>query len=72
LTIPWQNVGGIIPSNVLGAYVSTDSGTRFTRIADSYTNAGFEMASLSQLGQVFTGYPRSLADDIACNVAAGD
>jgi len=71
LTIPWENVQGVVPAGI-AAYLSTDDGATFTRIADSYTNAGFEMASLSGLGQVFTGYPRTTADDIACGLGAGD
>lgn len=70
LTIPYTNVSGIIPRE-LAAYLSTDGCASFARIGDSYIDAGFLRASLSQLGQVFSGYPRSSADDIACVADAG-
>jgi hypothetical protein len=70
LTIPFENVQGIIPREIAG-YLSTDDCASFTRLGDSYENAGFIMASLSRLGQVFAGYPHGAADDIACSVDAG-
>ncbi|MGO9288793.1 MAG: hypothetical protein ACLQIJ_08590 [Polyangia bacterium] len=37
----------------------------FTRLTDSYTNAGFEQASLFYLGYLFVGVPKT-ADQAAC------
>lgn len=37
----------------------------FVRLTDSYTNAGFEQASLTSLGYLFVGAPK-MADQAAC------
>jgi hypothetical protein len=56
LRIPWSNVDSTVPP--LAIYERTPSGPcDFERLADSYTNAGFEQASLVQLGYVVVGTP---------------
>jgi hypothetical protein len=42
----------------LSIWFSAD-GTCFTRVSDSYTNAGFEQGSLTQLGYLIVGAPRT-------------
>lgn len=54
--VPWGGPNGVVPP--LAIYFSTD-GTTFTRIPDSYTNAGFEQGSLTQLGWLIVGIPRT-------------
>jgi hypothetical protein len=56
LRIPWGNVDGVAPP--LAIYERTAAGTcDFERLADSYTNAGFEQASLLELGYLVVGTP---------------
>jgi len=50
----------------LGLYQRDEfQGCSFTRLADSYTNAGFEQASLTYLGYLFVGAPKT-SDQTAC------
>jgi len=67
LTIPYQNVRGIIPPET-SAYLSTPDGASFERLEDAYVNAGFVTAPLSRLGQVFAGHPRGKNDIFACGL----
>jgi hypothetical protein len=56
LRIPWGNVDGAVPP--LAIYERAASGPcDFERLADSYTNAGFEQASLLELGYLVVGTP---------------
>lgn len=70
LTLPYENVSGIVaPELVIEA--SRDCGASYKPISDSYINAGFLQGSLSQLGPVFAGYPRTQLDVAACGGDAG-
>jgi hypothetical protein len=57
MLMPDSNSGGDVP-NVLSVYWSAD-GCTFTRLDDSYDNAGFMNASTTSLGYGFAGYPKS-------------
>ena len=61
LQIPWGNLDGMGPR--LGTYALTDptldGGCTFTRIDDSYMNAGFEQSSLLRFGYFFVGAPKT-------------
>ncbi len=70
LTVPTYNVQGIVPSEV-SAYLSTNGGASYARLSDSLHIGGAIRASLSQLGAVVAGYPRSAADDAACAAGTG-
>jgi hypothetical protein len=59
LTLPWANSSGTTASN-LAIWFSPD-GTCFTRVADSYTNAGFEEGSTTQLGYFIVAQARTAA-----------
>jgi hypothetical protein len=50
----------VITAAGLSIWFSAD-GTCFTRVPDSYTNAGFEQASVTQLGYFIVGVPRTAA-----------
>jgi hypothetical protein len=70
ITIPFQNVEGIVPRDT-AAYLSTPDLPSFTRLADSYINAGFVTASVPQLGQVLVGRSRTVDDELACGRGPG-
>lgn len=53
---PWSNLSGAVPD--LAIWFSPD-GACFTRVSDSYTNAGFEQGSITQLGYFVVGMPRT-------------
>jgi hypothetical protein len=69
LVLPYQNNLGFI-STQLAIYFSTD-GMTYTRVQDSYINAGFLQGSLTKSGFVFAGYPQTAADLAACGVSVG-
>ena len=50
----------VVTAAGLSIWFSAD-GTCFTRLADSYTNAGFEQGSVTQLGYFIVGVPRTAA-----------
>ena len=58
LRLPWSNLSGSVPS--LSIWFSPD-GHCFTRVPDSYTNAGFEQGSATQLGYFIVAAQRSAA-----------
>ncbi len=68
LVLPYQSNLSLISSQ-LAIYFSTD-GTTYTRVQDSYVNAGFLQGSLTKSGFVFAGYPKTAADLAACGVSA--
>lgn len=53
---PWSNASGTAQG--LAIWSSPD-GVCFTRVPDSYTNAGFEQGSTTQLGYFIVGAPRT-------------
>jgi hypothetical protein len=57
LSVP-QGGPSVTTAAGLSIWFSAD-GTCFTRVPDSYTNAGFEQGSLTQLGYLIVGVPRS-------------
>jgi len=63
MQIPWSNLSGGIPLTAIGTYALTDpttaGGCAFTRVGDSYTNAGFEQSSLLRFGYYLVGVPRT-------------
>jgi hypothetical protein len=69
LILPETNAGGW--SGAISIYLSTDGGSSYGRISDSYQNAGFAESSLSTLGPVFVGYPRDAGAGAACRASGG-
>ncbi len=59
IRFPWSNSLATTPRD-LAVWFSPD-GQCFTRVPDSYTNAGFEQGTASQLGYFIVGSPRSSA-----------
>jgi hypothetical protein len=68
IRLPWSS--GPVPSSQSGPTAVTTpglsiwyspDGSCFTRVADSYTNAGFEQGSVTQLGYFVVGTPRTAA-----------
>lgn len=55
--LPWGNLPTELVSD-LSIWFSPD-GICFTRLSDSYTNAGFEQGSIAQLGFLIVGTPRT-------------
>ena len=70
LRIPWSsNLMGTIPR--LAIYEREETGScQFSPLVDSYTNAGFEQASLTQLGYLIVG-TASTSALANCGVGAG-
>jgi hypothetical protein len=69
LQIPWSSNQSLIP-NALGIYARDESGScAFKRLTDSYTNAGFEQASLTDLGYLLVGLA-STTNPAACGADA--
>lgn len=64
LVIPWGNVDGTV-SRALAIYRAEDASSPYVRVADSYTNAGFEQGTVRQGGLFFVGYP-GVDSDPAC------
>jgi hypothetical protein len=65
IQLPWSGGplgadGGLFTVPGLSIWFSPD-GTTFTPISDSYTNAGFEQGSATQLGYFVVGAPRTAA-----------
>ncbi len=60
IRLPWQNLSGTVPT--LGIWYSPD-GSCFSRLTDSYTNAGFEQASISRFGYFLVAAQRSAPTD---------
>ncbi len=58
VAVPFQNDQNTVPKE-LSIYQSTDGGSTWVRIADSYINAGFLEGSLASPGLVFAGYPQT-------------
>lgn len=67
VNIPFQNSIGTYPQQ-LSIYASTD-GVQYTRVQDTYINAGFLQGSLSKFGYVFAGYPMSAAELATCGAS---
>ncbi|MGB8298825.1 MAG: hypothetical protein WCG85_25635 [Polyangia bacterium] len=65
VSMPFQNNLSFVASQ-LSIYTSTD-GITYSRIQDSYLNAGFLQGSLSKFGFLFAGYPQTAADLAACS-----
>ena len=64
--IPWSSNVTQVPST-LAIYARDENGTcGWKRLIDSYTNAGFEQASLTQLGYLFVGAPSTI-DPSTCS-----
>jgi len=64
-------ITGSHPNNTLGGGqfgIYVDTGTGYTRLGNSYLNAGFFQGSLNHLGSVFVGYDKS---DPFCAAAGG-
>jgi hypothetical protein len=68
IRLPWSS--GPVPSQQSGPIAVTAAGLSiwfsadgscFTRVSDSYTNAGFEQGSITQLGYFIVGTPRTAA-----------
>jgi hypothetical protein len=60
LQIPWSSNVSQIPST-LAIYARDENGTcGWKPLIDSYTNAGFEQASLTELGYLFVGVPSAI------------
>jgi hypothetical protein len=68
VSLPFETSTGSI-SQQLSIYASID-GVQYTRVQDSYINAGFLQGSLSKFGYIFAGYPMSAAELATC-VASG-
>ena len=67
--IPWSSNFTQIPST-LAIYARDENGTcGWKALIDSYTNAGFEQASLTQLGYLFVGVPSTI-DPSTCGADA--
>jgi hypothetical protein len=64
LRLPWaihlQEGVTFLVNPALAVYTSHSAATGFEKRPDSYTNAGFNQASLDQLGYLLAGYPTSL------------
>ena len=67
VNLPFQNSIGTYPQQ-LSIYASTD-GVQYTRVQDSYINAGFLQGSLSKFGYIFAGYPMSAAELATCGAS---
>jgi hypothetical protein len=67
VNIPFQNSISIY-SQQLSIYASTD-GLQYTRVQDTYINAGFLQGSLSKFGYIFAGYPMSAAELATCGAS---
>jgi hypothetical protein len=71
LQIPWSSNASSIPSN-LAIYARDENGScGFKPLVDSYTNAGFEQASLTQFGYLFVGVPSAI-DPSTCSAVVRD
>jgi hypothetical protein len=69
LQIPWSSNVSQTP-NTLGVYARDENGAcGFKRLVDSYTNAGFEQASLTELGYLLVATPSSV-DPSTCGADA--
>jgi hypothetical protein len=60
VSIPWTVPSGIVP-NEIAVYHSDSVDGPYTRLADSYLNAGFSQATLLRSGYFLTAYPRTSA-----------
>ena len=67
VSLPFQNNSNLVASQ-LGIYTSSD-GITYSRVQDSYINAGFLQGSLSRFGFLFAGYPQTAADLAACGAS---
>ena len=69
LQIPWSSNLNAIPST-LGIYARDENGScAFSRLGDSYTNAGFEQASLTEFSYLLVGLPATV-DPATCGADA--
>ena len=60
LQIPWSSNLTAVP-NTLGIYARDENGScAFNRLVDSYTNAGFEQASLTEFSYLLVGVPSTV------------
>jgi hypothetical protein len=70
LQIPWSSNVNQVPKT-LAIYARDENGTcGWKPLIDSYTNAGFEQASLTQLGYLLVGVPSTI-DPSTCSADAG-
>src|SRR5260370_42596758 len=64
IVIGWANKSGLAaggPSAPLAIYAAPDAAGPFTRLPDSYANAGFMQGSIKAFGAFFSGYPKQPA-----------
>jgi hypothetical protein len=64
IVIGWANKSGLSaggPSAPLAIYAAPDVAGPFTRLPDSYVNAGFMQGSIKAFGAFFSGYPKQPA-----------
>ena len=70
LQIPWSSNMSSTSSKP-AIYARDENGScGFKALVDSYTNAGFEQASLTQFGYLFVGVPSTI-DPSTCGLDAG-
>jgi hypothetical protein len=60
IVVPYGNLSGL-PYGPLSVYTAPQWGDPFQPVADSYLNAGFMQASVTQFGFFFAGYPKTSA-----------
>ena len=60
ISLPSGNTSGMLAS-ALSVYAAVQWGDPFERVADSYVNAGFMQASITQFGLFFAGSPKTPA-----------
>jgi hypothetical protein len=61
--VPWSNLSGsTFSTQALSLWFSPDGGC-FTRVSDSYTNAGFEQGSITTLGYFIVAMARNTATE---------
>jgi hypothetical protein len=64
LQVPFSVASGVpFAQDAFAVFARAETGAcAFARIADSYTNAGFEMSSLTELGYLFVGSVKTAAE----------
>jgi hypothetical protein len=58
ITVPWTVPSGFVPQGIAIYFADSPDGP-WERIDDSYTNAGFEQATLTRPGYFIAAYPRT-------------
>ena len=64
LIVPYSNKSGDVPAS-LSIYFANDPSGPFSRVEDSYVNAGFMEGSITRFGALFVGYPKT-AEQLNC------